>query len=143
MLEFMIDWWVRCKEANIWLLYIHHSTHFNHWNTVLTNPRLEVNLTNVLLFSFPPPFFIFYYFSFSFSIFYFEWIPTWLSRSIVFLNLVEVQKFTWIYRQDFHEIILEISFWIETHNAIAAKFANFFSFFKNLNSVIDKWFNSC
>ena len=48
MLEFMIDWWVRCKGANIWLLYIHHLTHFNHWNTVLTNPRLDLSVLNTL-----------------------------------------------------------------------------------------------
>ena len=48
MLEFMIDWWVRCKGANIWLLYIHHSTHFNNWNTVLTNPRLDLSVLNTL-----------------------------------------------------------------------------------------------
>ena len=51
---------------------------------------------------------------------YFEWIPTWLSRSIIFLNPIEVQKFTWIYRHDFLKIILEVSFWIEPHNAIAS-----------------------
>ena len=129
MLEFMIDWWVRCKGANIWLIYIHHSTHFNHWNTVLYQPKTGSQFNECATFFFSSPFFIFYYFSFSFSIFYFEWIPTWLSRSIVFLNPVEVQKFTWIYRHDIHEIILEISFWIETDNAIAAKFAIFFFFF--------------
>ena len=105
-------------------------------------PKTGSQFNECATFFFSSPFFIFYYFSFSFSIFYFEWIPTWLSRSIVFLNPVEVQKFTWIYRHDIHEIILEISFWIETDNAIAAKFAIFFSFFNNLNSVIGKWFNT-
>ena len=42
-----------------------------------------------------------------------------LTKYRLFENPIEVQKFTWIYRHDCHEIILEISFWIETHNAIA------------------------
>ena len=67
MFEFMINWWVRCKGANVWLLYIHHSTHLNHWNTVLTNPRLNQS-NECATFSFPP---LFYFLLFFFSLFYF------------------------------------------------------------------------
>ena len=59
MLEFMIDWWVRCKGANIWLLYIHHSTHFNHWNTVLYQPKTGSQSNECATFFFSSPFFYF------------------------------------------------------------------------------------
>ena len=128
MLEFMIDWWVRCKGANIWLLYIHHLTHFNHWNTVLTNPRLEVNLTNVLLFSFPPPFLFFIIFLLAFLFFTLNEYQRDYHEASSFWTLLKCRNLHES-TDDFHEIILEISFWIETHNAIAAKFAIFFFFF--------------